>query len=162
MDTSLTTLFSVEQTPEQAFAAITDVRRWWSGEIEGDTHRLGAEFTYAVPGIHYSKFRITELAPARRVAWLVLESSLSFIADTEEWTGTTVVFDIDERDGRTHVRFTHEGLRPQHECYGVCAHAWGEYVNGSLRSLIETGAGRPNSFEGEEALEVARAASDVH
>lgn len=155
MDTSLTLTFSVEETPEQAFAAVSDVRSWWSGEIEGDTDILGAEFTYTVPGMHYSKFRITEFSPSTRVAWLVLDSTLNFIADKQEWTGTTVIFDIAERDGRTHVRFTHEGLRPGHECYGVCAHAWGQYVNGSLRHLIETGAGRPNSFEGEDALQTA-------
>ena len=68
MDTSLTETFSTEQTPERAFAAICDVRAWWSGQIQGDTAQLGAEFTYTVPGIHYSKFRITELSPARRIA----------------------------------------------------------------------------------------------
>jgi Activator of Hsp90 ATPase homolog 1-like protein len=161
MDTDLTMTFSVEQTPEQAFAAISDVRAWWSGQVEGDTDALGAEFTYTVPGIHYSKFRITEFSPVRRIAWLVLESSLSFVTDEEEWTGTTVTFDITERDARTHVRFTHEGLRPDHECYGVCANAWGQYVSGSLHDLIRTGAGRPGSFEGRDALETARAAADA-
>jgi hypothetical protein len=161
MDTNLTTSFSVEQTPEQAFAAIADVRSWWSGQIEGDTDTPGAEFTYTVPDIHYSKFRITDFTNPRRIAWLVLDSYLSFTADKQEWTGTTVVFDIEERDGRTHVRFTHEGLRPEHECFDVCTRAWGEYITGSLRTLIESGAGRPNSFEGEEALEAARTGSAI-
>ena len=73
-----------------------------------------------------------------------------------EWTGTSVVFDITERDGLTEVRFTHEGLYPQAECYQVCSRAWGEYVTGSLRTLIAAGAGRPNSFEGPEALAAAQ------
>src|SRR5918911_91950 len=140
METSLTMSFPVEQTPERAFAAITDVRAWWTGTIEGDTDRLGAEFTYTVPGIHYCKLRITELTAARRVRWLVVDSALSYVADQQEWTGTTIVFDIEPRDGRTHVRFTQEGLRPHHECYGSCRDAWGGYINGSLRDLIETGA----------------------
>lgn len=162
MDTSLTTTFSVDQTPEQAFDAITDVRGWWSGQIEGSTDKLGEEFTYRVPDIHYSKFRITDLVPAKKVAWLVLDSYLSFTEDKEEWTGTTVNFEVFEQDGRTQVLFTHAGLVPEHECYDVCSHAWGQYINGSLRSLITSGAGWPNSFEGDEALEVVRAKQDEH
>jgi NAD(P)-dependent dehydrogenase (short-subunit alcohol dehydrogenase family) len=154
--TSLSYTFVVDQTREQAFAAINDVRAWWSGHVEGATDELGAEFTYTVPEIHYSKFRVTELDPARRVAWQVLESHLSFTEDKDEWTGTTITFDLAERDGGTEVTFTHEGLRPDHECYAVCSTAWGEYINGSLRDLIQTGSGRPNSFDGEEALEAAR------
>lgn len=157
MNSSLTTIFAVDQAPEQVFAAITNVRGWWSGEIDGSTDTLGAEFTYCVPDVHFSKFRIMELVPAKKVAWLVLDSYLSFTEDKEEWTGTTVVFDIVEQDGRTHVRFTHEGLVPDHQCYDACSTAWGVYVNESLRSLINTGAGQPNSFQGEAALEVVRA-----
>jgi hypothetical protein len=152
MGTNLTTTFAVDRTPEEAFAAINDVRAWWSGEIDGRTDTLGAEFTYRVTDIHYSKFRITELVPARKVSWLVLDSYLSFIEDKEEWTGTTVEFEVFEQDGRTQVRFTHAGLVPEHECYEVCSNAWGEYINGSLKALIATGAGRPNSYEGKQAI----------
>jgi NAD(P)-dependent dehydrogenase (short-subunit alcohol dehydrogenase family)/uncharacterized protein YndB with AHSA1/START domain len=149
MDKNLSYTFVVDQTPEQAFAAINDVRAWWSGQLEGATDVLGSEFTYTVPGIHYTKFRITELDPARRVAWHVLDSHLSFTANKEEWTGTTITFDLTRRNGGTQVTFTHEGLNPDHECYGACSNAWGEYVNGSLHDLIRLGSG-------EEALETAQ------
>jgi uncharacterized protein YndB with AHSA1/START domain len=162
MDSNFTTTFSIDQTPEHAFDAITDVRAWWSGEIEGSTDKLGEEFTYQVPDIHHSKFRITELVRAEKVAWLVLDSYISFTEDKEEWTGTTVNFELFEQDGRTQVRFTHAGLLPEHECYAVCSTAWGEYINGSLRSLITTGAGRPNSFEGTEVIASVRAKEDAH
>lgn len=156
MDRSLTTSFTVGRSPEEVFAAVTDVRAWWSGRIEGDTATPGAEFTYTVPDVHFSRFRITEQVPYRRVAWLVLDSALSFVADPQEWTGTTVAFDITPTDGGTRLVFTHEGLAPDHECYDVCSNAWGQYVGGSLRALIEGGAGRPNSFEGEQALAATR------
>jgi hypothetical protein len=152
MTDDLTYTFTVDQSPAEAFAAICDVRAWWSGDIEGPTDVLGAEWSYRVPDIHFSAFRITELVPDRSAAWLVTDSWLSFIEDKEEWTGTTVRFDLTPTDSGTEVRFTHEGLVPQVECFGVCRVAWGEYVMGSLKELIESGAGRPGSFSSAEKL----------
>jgi hypothetical protein len=40
-----TTIVIVDQTPEEAFAAINNVRGWWSGDIEGSTDKLGDEWT---------------------------------------------------------------------------------------------------------------------
>lgn len=158
MSESLTWTFEVDESPERAYDAINDVRGWWSGRITGRTDRIGAEFTYWVPGVHYVKFRITELVPGRRVSWLTLDSWLAFPDDKQEWTGTTVTFDITRADGRTRVRFVHEGLAPEVECYDVCWVAWGGYITGSLRELITTGTGQPNSIEDPDALEQVRAA----
>lgn len=155
MTDDLTYSFTVQQSPAEAFAAINDARAWWSGDIEGRTDVLDAEWSYRVQDIHFSAFRITELVPDRSVAWLVTDSRLSFTEDAEEWTGTTVRFDVTPVDGGTEVRFTHLGLQPHVECYGVCRVAWGEYVMGSLRELIESGAGRPDSY-GEGKLDEAK------
>jgi hypothetical protein len=156
MSDDLTYTFTVAQSPADAFAAICDVRGWWSGGIEGRTDELGAEWSYEVPEIHFSAFRITELVPDRSVAWLTTKSWLTFTEDHEEWTGTTVRFEVlPTAEGGSQVRFTHEGLVPQVECFGVCRVAWGEYVLGSLKDLIESRAGRPDSF-GSGKLEEAQ------
>lgn len=157
MSASLTLTFSVDHTREQAFAALANVRGWWWGQIDGSTYELGSEFIYRVEDMHFCRIRITELVPAQRVSWLVVDSYLSFTADKEEWTGPTVDFEILEEDGRTQVRFTQGGLVREHECYDICATAWSEYIDRSLRSLVATGAGRPNSFEGDEAIDAVSA-----
>jgi uncharacterized protein YndB with AHSA1/START domain len=146
-DQDLTITFSVDQTPQEVFDAITNVRGWWSGNIEGPTDKLGGEFTYRYEELHYSKQKVTELVPGKRVVWLVLGAAMTFIEDQSEWTGTKVVFDIARKGDKTEVRFTHVGLVPSHECYGACSSAWSSYVRGSLRTLITTGKGQPNAKE---------------
>ena len=142
-----TTAFTVDQTPEEAFAAINDVRGWWSGNIEGSTDKLGDEWTYRYKDIHYSKQKITELIPGKKVVWHVLDSYLNFIEDKTEWNDTKITFDISKKGDQTEVRFSHMGLTPEVECYDACTNAWGGYVNSSLRNLISKGKGLPNRTE---------------
>jgi hypothetical protein len=141
------TSFTVDQTPEEAFAAINDVRGWWSGNLEGSTDKLNAEFTYRYKDVHYSKQKITEWIPGKKVVWLVLDSKLNFIEKKDEWNGSKITFEVSKKGDETEVRFTHLGLLPEHECYDACSSAWSSYINGSLRSLIAKGKGLPNQKE---------------
>jgi len=138
-DTSFTTSFTVDQSPEAAFAAIIDPRAWWSGEFEGNTRELGDVFSYRYQEFHYSRQVVTELVPGKRVAWQVVEGMLSFVEDKTEWVGTTITFDIGRKDGKTEVVFTHEGIAPAVECYDTCSDAWTSLIRGSLKQLIESG-----------------------
>ena len=148
---NFTTTFLVDQSPDEAFAAITNVRGWWSGDIEGRTDAQGEEFTYRYEDIHYTKQRISELVPGRKVVWRIVESSLNFTEDPDEWTGTEVIFEVVPKGGRTEIRFAHVGLVPEFECYEKCSSAWGFYINSSLRRLIATGQGEPNAKKGHAA-----------
>jgi hypothetical protein len=146
-DQSLTLTFSVEQSPEQVFDAVNNVRAWWSGDIAGETDRLGAEFTYRYKDVHRSTQKITEFVRAKKVVWHVADAELNFVKDRDEWNGTDIVFEIARKGGKTELRFTHVGLVPAFECYGGCSGAWGFYVGDSLHSLITTGKGAPNRTE---------------
>ena len=146
-DQSYTASFAVNQTPKEAFDAINNVRGWWSGNIEGSTNKLGDEWAYRYEDIHFSKLKITEFIPNKKVVWTVLESSLNFVKDKSEWNGTKITFEISKKGDKTEVRFTHIGLAPVFECYDACSTAWGGYIKGSLRKLITTGKGEPNPEE---------------
>jgi len=135
------TTITVDQTPEEAFAAINNVRGWWSGEIEGSTDKPGAEFTYRYGDIHYSRQRITELIPGRKVVWIITDSNLSFVKDKTEWNGTEISFEISKKGKITEIRFTHLGLVPEFECFDACSGAWTDYVKNSLKKLITSGGG---------------------
>jgi uncharacterized protein YndB with AHSA1/START domain len=141
------TSFTVDQTPEEVFAAVNNVRAWWSGNIEGKTDKLGEEWTYRYKDIHYSKQKITELVPGKRVVWQILDRYLDFVKDKTEWNGTKVTFEISKKDKKTELRFTHVGLVPEYECYDDCSNAWGSHVKGSLKNLITKGKGEPNKKE---------------
>jgi uncharacterized protein YndB with AHSA1/START domain len=123
-DNGFRTSITVDQTPEEAFAAINDARRWWEGAIEGPTNVLGGEFTYRYKDMHFSKQQVTELVPGRKVVWTVTDSALQFAQHKDEWTGTQLVFDIARKGDQTEVRFTHVGLVPDFDCYGACSKAW--------------------------------------
>lgn len=136
-----TTMIRVKTTPERVFDAINDVRGWWAGEIEGETARVGAEFTYRYENFHTSKQRVIELVPGKKIVWRVTESQLNFIERKNEWDGTRIEFGISRVRDETEIRFTHVGLVDDHECHGACSNAWRFLIGTSLKGFIETGQG---------------------
>ena len=133
--------FLIEGTPQDVWRADTNVRGWWTGfyseEITGSTDKLGEEFIFrAGDGLHYSKQKLVEVIPDKKVVWLITESELSFVEKKHEWTGTKVRFDISEKEGKTELVFTHEGFNPEFECYDACAPAWDQYLQNKLVPLM--------------------------
>lgn len=140
------TTFTVAQSPDEVFEAVNNVRGWWSGEVKGRTRKLGDEFTYRVVDVHYSKQKIVEFIPGKKVTWHVTDARLSFVKDKGEWKGTDIVFEIAKKGAKTELHFTHEGLVPAYECYKDCSSGWSALVNGNLRKLIATGQTQPSPW----------------
>lgn len=143
-----TSTFLVGQDPETVFAAIKNFRAWWSEEIEGNTDQLNDSFFYHHQDAHLCKIKLIEMIPNEKLVYLVLDNEFNFIKDKTEWVNTRLIFDISTENGNTRVRFTHEGLVPEYECYNICKDAWTSYIQGSLQSWITTGKGKPNAKEG--------------
>jgi len=140
---SYTISYVVDQSPQEVFDAINNVRGWWSGEIDGRTDKLGAEFTYHT--------RTCTAPPRRSPSWCRARSRLAhrgqphqFREGQGEWNGTDVVFEIAKKGAKTELRFTHVGLVAGHRMLWKMRWRLGFYINESLRNLITTGKGDPN------------------
>jgi ketosteroid isomerase-like protein len=139
------TTILVDRSPEEVFNAINDVRGWWSGEIEGSSRELNDEFTYRYQDMHYSKQKLVEMIPGKKVVWLVTDSKLTFVTKENEWTNTRISFDISQQGEKTQIRFTHQGLTPAAECFDDCSNGWTHYLQHSLRKMIMNGHGNKES-----------------
>src|ERR1700733_12134695 len=125
---SYRTRIEVTSTPEDVFDHINDVPKWWlreaggaNTEFEGKSSSLGDEFILRHSDAHYSKHKLVELVPGKKVVWLVTHSRLNWIKENKaEWTGTKMIFEITPDREKTTLMFTHEGLVPRLECYEHC------------------------------------------
>ena len=146
-DRNFTTTLEVDQNPSEVFAAICNVRAWWSQEIVGRADKVGDTFKHRFRDLHRCEIAVKELVPGRKVVWTVLENYFNFTEDSTEWKGTDIVFEISRCCESTVLTFTHVGLVPEYQCYVACTDGWTFYIHDSLRELIATGRGRPNVGE---------------
>jgi hypothetical protein len=135
-----TATIEVAKSPNEVFNAINDVTKWWSQDFEGNSTRLNDEFIINHPGKHYSKQKLVEVIPDKKIVWLVTESNLSWIKNNkEEWTNTKMIFEIASEGNKTILHFTHQGLVPEQECYVMCERGWNIIIKDWLFHFISTG-----------------------
>lgn len=134
-----TATIEVSKSPQRVFKSITnDVVKWWGGEdLEGKSTDLNDEFIIYHLGAHYSKQKLIEVVPYKKIVWLVTDSTLYWLKkDQHEWTNTKMIFEITTKDDKTVLHFTHEGLVPQKECYTMCQQGWNTVIKDYLFNFI--------------------------
>ncbi|MET8999833.1 SRPBCC domain-containing protein [Amycolatopsis sp. NPDC004169] len=123
-------------TPEKVYDALTTIDSlagWWTEKTEGSTEPGGVIAFRFIPGGFDMK--VLELDPGRLVRWEVVDGP-------PEWLGTTIRWELEQRDDYTIVLFTHEGWREAGEFMHHCSTKWAIYLM-SLKQLVETGEGAP-------------------
>jgi hypothetical protein len=138
-----TATITVDATPQEVFNNINSVTKWWTDELKGNSQKLNDEFTVQFGDMHVSTQKLIEIIPDKKVVWLVTDSNLNFIKQKDEWTNTTIHFDISTQNNKTQILFTHVGLVPQIECYKDCTTGWDYFIKGSLFKLLTEGKGTP-------------------
>lgn len=132
--------FTTSKSPEKVFNILIDPQKWWIGLhneiITGKSEKLNDEFTFSAGnGTHNSVQKLIEIIPNEKIVWEVINSNLTFLKKTNEWTGTKIRFDISKENDKAKIIFTHDGLTPQFECYGGCSSAWSQYLENLQAAL---------------------------
>jgi hypothetical protein len=139
---SFTASIEVPSSAQEVFKHITnDVAKWWGGrDLTGNSTKLHDEFIIHHPGTHYSKQKLVEVVPGKKIVWLVTESTLDWLQkDKHEWTNTKMIFEIAPKGDKTTLHFTHEGLVPEKECYSLCHEGWNTVIKDYLFNFITEG-----------------------
>ena len=90
-----------------------DVAKFWPEKLEGRCSNLNDEFVFRSGDSHYSKSKVVELIPDKKVVWLVTESIRK--TDNFDWTGTKMIFELTAKGNDTEIKFTYDGIVLKHE-----------------------------------------------
>jgi len=136
---SFTTKIEIAKSPQEVFKIITaDVSKWWGGkDLTGSSIILNDEFIINHPGAHYSKQKLIDVIPGKKIVWLVTESTLNWLTKNKhEWTNTKMIFELNANGNKTIINFTHEGLVPELECYTQVQQGWNMVIKNYLYNYI--------------------------
>ena len=117
----------------RALTTLEGLSGWWTSDTQGDG-KVGGVLLFRFGGGGFD-MKILELHPARRVLWQVVDGP-------EEWIGTKISFDLEQRGEWTIVLFKHAGWKEPVEFMHHCSTKWAVFLL-SLKSLMETGKGAP-------------------
>jgi hypothetical protein len=108
--TKYTTSIEVAKPTEVVFSHLLhDVAKFWPEDFEGESSKLNDEFIFrSGEGSHYSKNKVIELVPNKKVTWLVTESIRK--TDNFDWTGTKMIFELTPKGDHTLIEFTYDGI----------------------------------------------------
>ena len=109
--------YSVEvafaKSVNDVFDHVIDLSKWWPEEFEGESIKLNTEFVFKTGDGHYSKNKVVEFEPNKKVVWLTTESLRK--TDNFDWTGTKMIFEVSPQGNHTVLKFTYDGVVLEHE-----------------------------------------------
>jgi uncharacterized protein YndB with AHSA1/START domain len=127
---------AIKTTPEKVYEAVSTqdgIKSWWcKNTIAKPEPGFMNIFTF---GEFRNEMKVSELSPNKKVAWECINS-------IEEWIGTNISFELEEKNGKTVLRFTHGGWKAATDMFASCNYDWAVFLK-SLKSFCETGKGEP-------------------
>jgi hypothetical protein len=66
--TNYTISIELAKSPNDVFNHIIDLSKWWPEEFVGEAIKLNSEFVFRTGDTHYSKNKVVEFVPNKKVA----------------------------------------------------------------------------------------------
>lgn len=103
----------VAKSPDDVFNHVINLSKWWPEEFEGESIKLNTEFVFRTGDSHYSKNKVVEFVPNKKVVWVTTESIRK--TDNYDWTDTKFIFELTPKGDHTLLKFTYDGVVLENE-----------------------------------------------
>src|ERR1700748_1870258 len=115
---SFSTSIDIPAQAGEVFNHIKAIPKWWTPDFEGHSSNLEDEFIIRNGEVHYSKQKLVEVIPGNKLVWLLTDCSLNWLEKNKtECTNTKMIFELAGNGNLTTLKFMHDGLVPEMECY---------------------------------------------
>src|SRR6185312_2573343 len=98
----------ITKSPNDVFNHLINLKKWWPEDFEGEDIKLNSEFVFSTGDSHYSKNKVIEFVPGKKLVWLATESMRK--TDNFQWTGTKMIFELTPKGVNTLLKFTYDGV----------------------------------------------------
>lgn len=142
MSYAIKDLFHINAPKEKVFEAISTLEglsNWWTTQVSGSTEK-GGQIQFDFGEFNGPMMQVSESVSNKKLVWKCVSSE-------HGWEGDIFSFNLDENEGKTRVRFSHDGWAEQDDFYAACCFSWGRYLE-SLRQYCQTGKGEAFGSEG--------------
>jgi uncharacterized protein YndB with AHSA1/START domain len=131
----------IKASPDRIFQALTTdegLSKWWTNDTSG-AGDVGAIIQFRFNG-RGPDFLVTELVANKTVRWRHSGST------PEAWIGTEVLFQLQEDENQTFVRFIHSNWSESTDILAHCSTKWAVFLL-SLKDYLEANQGRAFPYD---------------
>jgi len=102
---------TTNESAKEVFKNISDISKWWTENIEGNSQNLNGVFTVRF-GETFVTFKTIEVVPDKKIVWLVTDCNLHWLKDKKDWNNTKLNLELTTDNDVRQINFTHIGLVP--------------------------------------------------
>lgn len=107
---------------------------WWAPKTYAET-KVSSIIDLIFTDQYHDKMKILNLMKNKKVEWECIQGD-------PEWLGTHLIFELEEKNNSTILKFTHSKWKKETDFWANCNYHWGYYLR-SLKLFCETGKGTP-------------------